>query len=709
MKKFIILSIALLWHGTALLACGEYTTHNAYLFSVFSRDLMNPNLFKNRTDEFWKQYTNGAVSEYQWSKEEVYEIAKQKGDTEMTHYLDLLNQYLDICGELQETWSYPTKEELQQRKITLLNILKAGREYSGTRLKGQYALLRMRANMLLGNHMDNVTYWEQTGSKQDASVYRDMMENIYAGALLHLNQRTKACEIYAKQQDMVSIKWAMRKYRNLAGIKTIMSENPHSAVMNFLVQDFVNNAQETMDTEEEFLEDIDARPIKQNEINDFILYAQHVVDKKLTETPALWLAAIGELLWMQNKDAEAMSVLDKAVKANGTPRMKDNARAIRMVVSVRRSKMDKKYANWLAGELKWLIGKIEEEAGPRPTNPDYDYYGKLTYNHYYDVMERLMYNNLVPKYDQIGDKNNAAACLFMVEHYHEWLNVPIDEGGWNGGYSTDYFIYLDMKMSTDQLVAFKEWVSKSPANALEQFTKPYCVHTDYLNDLIGTRYIADADFSKAIDYLKQVPLDFLNQQNISWYMANRKYNVARWLKRQADDEKDEVTEGPGHGTFTSNPKLDFCREMLDMEQSIGTANTETRTRMAYELAVRYFQASHEGECWWLTQYGCSVYDTIRNDRVNLIQRTIDYLQQSKQSSDFTIRQNSYYALAYIPDDPWAEFGYDWQLNKDIIKPLRNSRQYKALAELDTFERNNRGRTAKYVSQCDVLDMFREAN
>ena len=706
MRKFIILSLMAIMGCTDLLACGgDYGNHNNYLFSVFRREMMNEDLFKDRADAFWKEYTSGAADSYQWNKNLIRDVIDKKGDTEMARYTEWLNTYLEICSQLKDTWNYPTKEELQERKTTLLNMLKAAREYKGTRLQAQYALLRMRTNMVLGSHMDNVSFWEQTGQKMAPSVYRNMMENIYAGALLHLNQRTKACEIYARQEDMVSIKWAMRKYRNLAGIKTIMAENPNSMTMNFLVQDFVNNAQETQDTEEEFLADIDARPIKTPEVLQFISYAQEVVDKKLSHSPALWLAAIGELQWLLGQDDKAMATLDKAVKADGTPRMKDNARAIRMVVSVRPSKMDKKYASWLAGELKWLNGKIKEEAGNEANRDNYHY--PFYDNHYFDVLDRLVFANLHPKYEKMGNKSAAAATLCMMQNSDKYLGINFSEpSGWNPNYSSEYFIYLDDKMSTQDIVNLQQWANKAPANDLEQLLKPFCKDNNFLNDLIGTRYMADADFSTAIGYLEKVPTSFLNKQNISWYMGHRDYTTARWLKRQADDEREE-TDGPDLANLTSNPKLNFCRELLDLESQIGTANAETRSRLAYDLATRYYQASYAGECWWLTQYGSSVDDTARVDRADLVQRAVDYLQQAKESKDFNIRQNSLYALAFVPSEPWANFDYDWQAQRDIITPHPNSRQYKALAALDAFERENRSRVAPYVSRCDVLRQFRK--
>ena len=63
-----------------------------------------------------------------------------------------------------------------------------------------------------------------------------MMRNIYAGALFHTGHKKEAFDIYAEQGDQTSIRWAMRKYRNLAGIQTIFEENPNAPTLYYLVQ-----------------------------------------------------------------------------------------------------------------------------------------------------------------------------------------------------------------------------------------------------------------------------------------------------------------------------------------------------------------------------------------------------------------------------------------------------------------------------------------
>lgn len=267
-------------------------------------------LFDERINKFWQEYSNGKCNTYRSFEPSVRDIAKEKGDNDMLEYMDALDKYIEICDELKERWSYPTPEQLAERTSALQQMLAKCKAYKGTRLKQQYALLMMRTQMLLGKHNENTRYWTDTASKIKPGVYRDMMENIYANALLNTGRRQDACDIYAGQGDWRSIKWMMRKHRNLAGIKALYAERPNSPTLLYLVEDFVNNVQETQDAQnspknedlfdlgfnEEWIEEIGRKVIYTDEAKQFITFAQNVLAEGKTQCPCMWQTAIGTLM-----------------------------------------------------------------------------------------------------------------------------------------------------------------------------------------------------------------------------------------------------------------------------------------------------------------------------------------------------------------------------------------------------------------------------
>ena len=710
MKRLLVISIMALMLSVEGFACAGMGTHNYYLFSVFNREKMGQSLFTERLDAFWKNYTNGLVDEWRWHDKEIYAYAQQKGDKDMVVYLDELKKYLDISDQMQETWDYPTKEQLAERKQTLQNMIVKADAHRNGKMGVQWRLLRMRANMVLGKHQDNLTYWHNVASQLSPSVYKDMMQNIYAGALMNTGNRIEACNEFARQGDMLSMKWGMRNYRNIAGIKTIYAENPNMAVLSYLVQDFVNNAQETLDSytkdekgemipvDDEWMRMVDARVASKQDVDEFIGFAQKVLKEKKTDSPALWKAAIGELQYLYGHHDEAMKTLDEAVKMAGTKRMKDNARAIRLVASVGSKRFQKSsYQKWVVEEMRWLVTKSKEDGG--------------YYNHYREVMDRLIYTELSPRYEKMGDKNLANALLALYENDSVmWgeQSESMPDNSWNPNYS-GYYYYELSELSADQLVDYYQWLKTKSKGELEAWAKQAVrMEDNYYLDLIGTRYMSECKFDKAIDYLKNIPWSFLEGQNISYYMAHRDYSKPRWEGRQRFG-KDVVTEGAHLATLSKNPKLDFCKDIVNMEAQLPVARQGVREDLAYKLATRYFQASVYGDCWYLTDYGWSSYiDTLSTKEQLFVDKTIEYLNISKQSTDMQMRLKSLYALAYIPVEPWCDEDYDWQTGATTYLPLRDNHQYKALNELDHFLSIHKNiSTPNYVSKCDVLKQFRK--
>ena len=215
--------------------------------------------------------------------------------------------------------------------------------------------------------------------------------------------------------------------------------------------------------------------------------------------------------------------------------------------------------------------------------------------------------------------------------------------------------------------------------------------------------MAEGRFADAMPYLRQVPMSLLSKQRISIYSTQRRYDEPRWFVKQ------KVKDGYEPVKVSSNIKLAFCKDMSErISQYNLTREGNTKQQMAYDIAVRYYQASCYGDCWFLTHYYRSVMDSARSWEKDFAAETVKYLNVSKQSNDQQLRYRSLYALASIPADPWFTTGYD-EANDyrevTILHPL--SAQYKALAELDRFVRTSPNAIDNYARRCDVLRRFRQ--
>jgi len=348
------------------------------MFSIFNASYYGMS-FEDRIIEFWKRYTYEKRSPQQLMQSNsgvctfsdlffgnncqyLMTVARRKGDKEMQNYLHQLVLYTHSGANIYDTWEYPTREQLATRNQTLTTIARYARSKFNTRLFPQYALLYMRANMQLGRYKENFQTYHKELWKLPKGVYADYCKNLYANALLHLNDRYKqslynrmATEIYAEQGDDLSLMWRLKGYRNVAGIRKIYAENPNSPALVYLIQQFVNGAQETIDSkgDTEAIEWIGFKPVYREDINKFISFSSYVLAQGKVKDTGLWLAATAMLHYLQGQYVQAYNKAEQAMYAAGTSQAKETARCIRLLASTKCHNLTDQYTDFLHQEFRW--------------------------------------------------------------------------------------------------------------------------------------------------------------------------------------------------------------------------------------------------------------------------------------------------------------------------------------------------------------------
>lgn len=696
MKKYLVLSIIAVATLQAW-ACGGWVRPNYYMFSVFNRNLME-NPFSQETKQYWIDYTGDEMAgyscemlsivkpeEFDKSDNRIIETARKRGDKETLNYLRLLVRYLNNDGS-RDHWDYPTKEQLEQRNVEVQKVLQQAQAYKGTKYKNQYALLAMRCNMTAKNHQANIDYWEKTASKFKESVYKRWMKDIYAGALFNTGKKDKACEIYAELGDMTSIKYCVRKKRNLKGIKEEYAANPNSQTLIFLVQDFVNNTQETLDngSDPELMRYVEATGIYENEMHDFIEFAGKVLAEKKTKSPAMWEAARGFVNYMAGNQADALRQLDNAQTLDGTQRMKDNARACFMLAKIKSAEPNEEFFDYMLGEYKWLEQKAKKGKDNTITDP-----------HYQDVFERVTYDALVPQYYRWGMPNQAIALLGMAANKNE--------------YAWDYNAQLDT-LSSNEFEGYKHYLDNGTSNAFEKWVASYCsIDNTKFYDMMGTKLVREGEFQAAIFYLEKVPLSYISEQGISYYMARKDYNKFIWMKRQPLSFWNE-----GNTPVKSNAKLQYCRDMVALDKQIVNASGDNRNELLYKKANLLYQASHKGDCWYLAHYqngACSEKLSNEYDFIGTARRLLVAAEHDAESVD--LKQRCIFAQTFIAGENFGycvEGDYDWRTNVTSysINP-NNYSHYRAVTRLLEFASSSGNINADYMTKCDVIKKFRQLN
>ena len=666
MKKFIIISLLTVLAAVPAAACIWVETNNYYLFRAY-----NPKEFRMHADEVttnnWKAYLGSNEDYFHFRADEVKEFARKKGDLLMVSYVENLEKYLECAEEKRyESWRYPTKEDLAQRQQTLQNVRTYAQGKLKSRLRSQHALLFMRCNMMLGRHAENVTFWVTTGSTMIESIYRDMMRNIYAGALYKTGSEEAAAAIFAEQGDWESLMTMYYERRSCKAIRQEYLSNPNSPVLPFLLTDFVNNCQEAIDTQNDYnLEGkLFIRDITKAEAQQMCQLATSVVSEGKTTNPVLWQSAKAWIEFMFGDHRQGIADIEKAVKMEGEERMKDNARVLKLYMTAVEATPGSSFDDYLAQELNWIDKRSKED------------------NSFLDPTRRLVHQVLVSKYS--NRPLTAVSLLKAIDSY-------------------EYTTYLDT-VRVESLLEYIDYVSTPAQTALDRYLKPHQkLSADEMNDLVGTKYMRLCRWQEAAEWLARVPISYYNEKGYACYAANRKWSVEPWIMRQFLGEGVEYSDEKWQ--LKENPKLAFAREMAKMEGELNVLKSKERPQRCYDLAVRYAQAHFTGDCWFLMRDGKSICDTLRCNEVDLTAKAVGLLQEASKTKDAALKERSLFALCY---------GYlyfsEWQLQpwncdepeSPAYQRLKNpkSRQHQAFAALAEFERSNKAGVSKYVSNCD---------
>jgi len=704
MRKFLISLSILFGLTTGASACGYDEDLSAYYMFSYCDNSFRDN-YEQKMAQFWKDY----CGEDCWlSPSSLLKYANKKNDTAMKIYLQQLEKYQEISDAVRNSWEYPTAMELAKRKQTLRAIANVCQANLQTKYGSHWALLYMRTNMLLNDHQANIVFYTTKAKAYPNDCFKDMMKNIYARDLLLTGKKQQAWNIYAEQNDQQSLLWSVRKYTNLAGIKNICASDPNAPVLNFLVQTYVNRIQSLVEEDESGFAVVDYSNViwgkayaqvgsdNRSEFAGFVSFAKQMAKGGKTNVPCMWMSAAALVNYFMHDNQQAKACIDAAVNMKGTEAMKDNARRIRMLIepTVANIKSDN-FKSFMAQEMRWLDNKVKRNE-----------MNGYTYSEEWNARHRIIKKGLAAEYARVNDKNMAFALLALSDlnrdaAYEKNQNDCFD-------YSSMSFSELD-KRSASEIEAYFKSIKNPGSDPLMQYiaeslNKKYS--DNYVNDVIGTKLLAENKLSEAIPYLKKVSQNYLNNQAIGYYVAHRDYKTPAWLGYKSIDanmydDNGNLIKYPLNG----NVKVKFCQDVIELLNQYSVANYDTRKEIAYKLATYYYQASYKGQCWYITHYGQSVADEQNPKEANFPEIAINYLSDAAKTNNQLLKSKAFFGLVGTAPDLWAEQKYDDNYHP-IMVVNEYSQQYSFLRQLDNHL-STVSATPEYISNCDVLLSFRK--
>ncbi len=614
------------------------------------------------------------------TRDSYSKIARICSDGRHPEELAYLRLIADIAKESRfsyDSWDYPTKEEIALHESNLSSIRNRVRTYKGSRLAPQYRLQEMRMSFALKDWADCERLWRN--APKDDSIFTEMMRNLYAGVLYRTGRKDEAFAIYSEMGDTESASWCAARTGSVDGIVNFYDTDPDSKVLPYLIRQFCNNTQETLDMiasssdgsyEAKWLEEIGAREINRTEAEKFLALADKAAANPKVSDKAMWLGAAALVEYYYGNFKEAARLMAKAESAPASEQSKMACKYIAIFVDIANAPADK-VSDMAADDVIWLMEDCKNPHSGR-------------------MLHRLVYTEL-------KERLNDDAGLFplMAATAADGLckaDLPADFK-YSGDYSSDYFAMLD-SIPVEKL---KEWYAINSTRRLGKWTPVLnALNTDpyYLKDIIGTRLMRQGRWAEAREYLADIPCSFLSKQNISPFAAKRDFKLLPWLTpREVVKDEWEPTK------VTRNAKLDFCDYVMGLER-----NQRTRED-ALRLAAAYYNASEYGKCWWLTDYSwTSCSDTISDngpDRDFAAEaRAIVKKAYSKPGKTSPVELK--FAETYVGKDPLTK--YDSNLERSVY--LKTGDYYRGLSEIaDMLRGTPQSSWPAEIRRCDVFRQF----
>ena len=134
-----------------------------------------------------------------------------------------------------------------------------------------------------------------------------------------------------------------------------------------------------------------------------------------------------------NKPEQAFKCAQEAQKLNGSKRAKHCARSIALLASTGFKPLGAAYSAYIVGELQWLMDCSDENSKKVSYSSEGEYYS--------EVMEYIMYNYLIPRYNTKTTTNERLALMAFMDHPHkpeyykdneETGRIPCMGGIWHG-------------------------------------------------------------------------------------------------------------------------------------------------------------------------------------------------------------------------------------------------------------------------------------
>ena len=507
-------------------------------------------------------------------------IKHQRND--IISYLILAKQREEVVSSMNNPWYYSVDDDKQSQ--ILENIVNKCRAYKEGPLFSRYILQMVRALYAQRKYQECVELWRKNENNLTNNVIRKIIELKTAGALYKIGNKLEALKIYAKYGDVSSIRTLNdgRIENELEYVYNLQPNSPYLAGelqkwLIFFGGDWIRTSEDLTD-------------IYSNRFYGIIKVAKEAINNKATENKAMWYYTLAALYDAIGKTKEAMWYLNRGDRCPKTPFLKDSYHILHMWLEAKTAVYNTDYEHELFADLRWLVSKIKNEVPkdfqrkmtPRNSfdwNKGYqDYPNSFYWN---DAMRRIILRVICPRMHkakkyvrEIQLSNMAENLLLQINGYSNEMFQIVDRLSYS--HTKDYFYRI-----------------YHPKDAFDVFLNSKGkLNKYYWYDILATKCIREQRYSKAIVYLRQIPLSFQKRMDVYKYMDKDPFSY-------------DMETFKSIPSLARNYKLHFARKMVSYKQTMTcqhNPNIRADAKIMYAIGLR--NSVHR--CWFLTRHSSNL-------------------------------------------------------------------------------------------------------
>lgn len=563
---------------------------------------------------------------------DLYNARKYRGSNVFAHRIktdrqDILD-FLLLAKTNEHTrmrmnprWYYPTMRTADTQ--TLEEIVQTALSRRDGSLGNRYLLQAMRALSSLQRYDECLALWENDLSR--LPVYdpiRQLGEDCAARAMVATGRYAEATAYYAAKGDVGSLRFCAKDSANDFAttadiIEFVYDYCPDSPYLARALQQYIRQVEPKGYSFDRDSQVADITP----EYKQLYRFALRVAAESRCPNPAMWYYTAAFIADLEDDPQRASQILSRAESARGTEFIKNSVRMMRIYLDAKMLPYNAAYERKLMGQLQWLDDQVRNNITPDIANITsilYNLQQNMSYYYWNDMLRRILPGEVCPRMIRLGRTTRALQLAnmadnrlfnivnnidihwccgcgpdnyssFTMDYYRtsgrEMYNDMRFRGYFNSiDYSNDFFKLLDT-LPTDRVVAYRDR-ALHPQDEFDRFlnTRGY-VSSDYLCDIIGTKYLRAMRYAEAEQYLGMIKNPESNcMLNVTDYYLYSPFSI---------DKKDDRPK--------ENFRHRFAREMHMLERQMNSAdNPDTRAKAMVRYAVGIRNSF--GRCWVLTQY-----------------------------------------------------------------------------------------------------------